>query len=90
MNDIMLTGAIKAHNFAHNVTQDMASRAKRVAKGEGEKGDVVQTVIIIGIFVIICVVVGTMITKAMSSQGTTLSNCISKVNTKAGCASFSK
>lgn len=84
MKDLMLMGAIKASNFA----DDMIDRGRRAAKGE--HGDVVQTVIIIGIFVIICVVVGTMITKAMESQGTKLSDCIGSVNTKDGCAAFSK
>lgn len=84
MKDMLLTGAIKAQYFA----EDMADRAVRAAKGEN--GDVVQTVIIIGIFVVICVVVGGMIMGAMKAQGTKLSQCISNVNTSTGCATFSK
>lgn len=84
MNDMLLTGYLQTKNFADNMTD----RAIRAAKGEN--GDVVQTVIIIGIFVIICVVVGGLITKAMKTQGTTLSNCIAKVNTTTGCSTFSK
>jgi hypothetical protein len=82
MKDMLLMGAIKTKNFA----DDMTDRAVRAAKGEN--GDVVQTVIIIGIFVIICVVVGTMITSAMKSQGSQLSKCISGVNNQAGCNNF--
>jgi hypothetical protein len=84
MKDMLLMGAIKARNFA----DDMADRAVRAAKGEN--GDVVQTVIIIGIFVVICVVVGGMIFKAMEAQGTKLSTCISGVNTSTGCSTFKK
>lgn len=84
MNDMLLMGAIKAKNFAENMTD----RAARAAKGEN--GDVVQTVIIIGIFVVICVVVGGMIFSAMESQGKKLSTCISGVNTSTGCSTFKK
>ena len=52
MKDMLLMGAIKTKNFADNMTE----RAMRASKGEN--GDVVQTVIIIGIFVVICVIVG--------------------------------
>lgn len=84
MNDMLLFGAIKAKNFADNMTD----RAVRAAKGE--QGDVVQTVIIIGIFVVICVVVGGMIMNSMKDQGTKLSDCISNVNKSTGCKTFSK
>lgn len=78
MKDMLLMGAIKTQNFAEN----MADRAARAAKGEN--GDVVQTVIIIGIFVVICVVVGGMIYNAMVSQGNKLSACIDGVNKQSG------
>ena len=81
---MLLGGAIKAQMFA----EDMANRAARAAKGEN--GDVVQTVIIIGIFVVICVVVGGMIFNAMEQQGNKLSECIGNVNTSTGCSSFKK
>lgn len=84
MKDMLLTGAIKAQYFA----EDMADRAVRAAKGEN--GDVVQTVIIIGIFVVICVVVGAMITNAMKTQGSKLSQCIAAVNNAAGCQTYGK
>jgi len=82
MKDMLLAGAIKAQHFA----EDMVSRAARAARGEN--GDVVQTVIIIGIFVVICVVVGGMIFNAMNAQGTKLSTCISNVNSSTGCNTF--
>lgn len=81
---MLLMGAIKTKNFADNMTE----RAMRASKGEN--GDVVQTVIIIGIFVVICVIVGGMILSAMRSQGESLSNCISSVNTTNGCSNYSK
>lgn len=84
MNDMLLAGAIKAQNFA----EDMTSRAFRAARNE--KGDVVQTIIIIGIFLVICVVVGGMIMAAMETQGKKLSDCISNVNNADGCNQFGK
>lgn len=84
MKDMLLMGAIKTKNFADNMTE----RASRAAKGEN--GDVVQTVIIIGIFVVICVIVGGMILNAMKTQGETLSKCIEGVNTTTGCSNYSK
>jgi len=87
MKDLMLNASVKTQMFA----ADSMRRARAVAKGESsERADVVQTVIIIGIFVIICVVVGTMITNAMKTQGTKLSTCISGVNTSTGCSQYSK
>lgn len=84
MKDMLLMGAIKTQNFAEN----MADRAARAAKGEN--GDVVQTVIIIGIFVVICVVVGGMIFSAMETQGSKLSKCIAGVNSSTGCSNTFK
>ncbi len=60
--------------------QNFVSRMKNVAslqKNNEENGDIVQTIIIIGIFVVICVVVGIMLTNAISSQASTVSACIS-------------
>lgn len=85
MKDMLLVGAIKTKNFA----DDMTDRAIRAAKGEN--GDIVQTIIIIGIMLVICVVVGAMITNAMKSQGTKLSQCIANVNggtASSGCKQF--
>jgi hypothetical protein len=82
MKDMLLKGAIHTQMFA----EDMANRAVRAAKGEN--GDVVQTVIIIGIFVVICVVVGGMIMGAMKAQGTKLSQCITNVNSSTGCTNY--
>jgi hypothetical protein len=87
MKDLMLSASVKAQMFA----ADAVSRARRVMKGEGaERADVVQTVIIIGIFVVICVIVGGLIMSAMRSQGTSLSSCIANVNKTSGCSNFSK
>lgn len=84
MKNMLLLGAIKAQNFAENMTD----RAARAAKGEN--GDVVQTVIIIGIFVVICVIVGGILLSSMEEQGNKLGNCIKGVNTKAGCTEFGR
>lgn len=84
MNDMLLAGAMKAQNFA----KDMTSRATKAT--QNEKGDVVQTIIIIGIFLVICVVVGGMIMTAMETQGQKLSNCIANVNSSTGCNQFGK
>ena len=87
MKDLMLRAAVNTQMWA----ADSVSRARSVLKGESsERADVVQTVIIIGIFVVICVIVGGMILAAMKSQGTKLSNCIAGVNTSTGCTEYSK
>lgn len=76
MKDLMLSASVKAQMFA----TDLASRARSAVKGDNsERGDVVQTVIIIGIFVVICVVVGGLLMSAMETQGKSLSNCIKGV-----------
>jgi hypothetical protein len=85
MNDLILRATAKAQA----ATSTSVNRARSVMKGESsERGDVVQTVIIIGIFVIICVLVGAAITAAMRSQAQTLSTCIAGVNKSAGCAAY--
>jgi flagellar basal body-associated protein FliL len=57
------------------VSRIKAAQASRVNREEN--ADIVQTIIIIGIFVVICIVAGAMITSAISSQASQVSNCIS-------------
>ena len=79
MNDLMLKGAIALDNARNRVT-DVYSNRK-------ENGDIVQTIIIIAMFVLVCVVVGGILYNAITSQANTVSNCITNVNS-GKCSNF--
>lgn len=83
MNDILLRKSIQAQHFA----DDMVARAHKAMTSE--RGDIVQTVIVIGILVVAAVVVGGIIFAALKSQAGTLGKCIEQVNASAGaCTKF--
>lgn len=87
MSDFMLKGAVKAQNFMF----EAFDRTRAAVKGGAERGDVVQNVIMIGIFVIACVVLGGFLISSLSQQGEKLSQCISGVNTvTTACSQFNK
>lgn len=46
------------------------------ATREDESGDIVQTILIIAVFVAIVIVVGNLLYKAISKKGTDVSSCI--------------
>lgn len=79
MNDLLLKGAIALDSARNKVTDLYASR--------NERGDIVQTIIIIAMFVLICVVVGTILYDAIFSQAETVGDCITNVNSGA-CTDF--
>lgn len=87
MSDFMLKGAVNAQNFMY----EAFDRTRAAVKGEAERGDVVQNVIMIGIFVIACVIIGGFLINSLSAQGTKLSKCISGVNSvSTACSQFKK
>lgn len=79
MNDVMLKGVIALNNARSRVTDAYSSRK--------ENGDIVQTIIIIAMFVLVCVVVGGILYDAITSQANTVSNCITNVNA-GDCSDF--
>ena len=72
MKDVMLRGAI-ALDTARNRVLD-------VYRNRDERGDIVQTIIIIAMFVLICVVVGGILMTAIQGQAEKVGDCISDVN----------
>lgn len=58
---------------------DTVANAGKLAKRE-ERGDIVQTILIIAIFVVIVVVVGNLLYKSINSAATKTSGCINKAS----------
>lgn len=82
MKHSLLTASVKATLFRDRLINTVRS----TFNGE-EDGDIVQTVIIIAAFVVICVFVGGLLYAAISKQATKTSNCITSVN-QTSCADF--
>jgi len=72
MNELLLRGAIALSNSRRRVTDVWDDRK--------EQGDIVQTIIIIAMFVLVCVVVGKILYTAITGQANKVSNCITNVN----------
>lgn len=81
MNDFMLRGYIAADN-ARTRLIDGARRGAR-----GESGDIVQVIIIIAMFVLICMVVGGILMKAINGQAEKVGDCIANSNS-GQCTNF--
>jgi len=83
MSDLILrasVGAVAAKDRLVNKVRSMAA---------GESGDIVQTIIIIAMFVLICVVVGGILINAIQGQANKVGDCISNVN-GGKCTDFGK
>jgi hypothetical protein len=81
MNDLILKGAVK---------MDMARmRVMDRATNRNENGDIVQTIIIIAMFVLICMVVGGILMTAINGQADKVGECISNSNS-GKCTDFKK
>ena len=79
MNDLLLKGAIKIDSVRQSVLNRMDNR--------NENGDIVQTIIIIAMFVLICMVVGGILMNAISQQANTVGDCIKNANS-GSCNNF--
>jgi len=81
MNDLILKGAVK---------MDMARmRVMDRTTNRNENGDIVQTIIIIAMFVLICMVVGGILMTAINGQADKVGECISNSNS-GKCTDFKK
>lgn len=83
MNDLLLRGAVgitTAGNRAADAVKGRYSDAR-------ENGDIVQTIIIIAMFVLICVIVGGILMTAIQGQADKVGDCISNANSGA-CNDF--
>lgn len=79
-NDFLLRGAVKAQMAKHRITEGR----------DGERGDIVQTILIIALLLVIVIAVFAVLTPAIQGQGKNVGDCITKANTKAGCTTFNK
>lgn len=82
MNNLLLKGLINANLARTSFLDNLKARR--------EQGGIVEVIIIIAIFVLICVVVGGILYAAITAQANKVSDCISNVNAAANCSSFSK
>jgi hypothetical protein len=81
MNDLILKGAVKMDMARMRVADRIANR--------NENGDIVQTIIIIAMFVLICMVVGGILMAAINDQADKVGECISNSNS-GKCTDFKK
>ncbi len=79
MKDLLLKATVNA---------DLAGkRFISRATQKNEDGDIVQTIIIIAMFVLICVVVGGILINAINGQASKVGDCIENVN-NGSCTDF--
>jgi hypothetical protein len=84
MNDLILKGAARMSTYRAIIADDLQSR-----KARAESGDIVQTIIIIAMFVLICMVVGGILYTAINGQATKVGDCITNSNS-GKCTNFKK
>jgi uncharacterized membrane protein len=79
MNDLFIKGWVAADAARGRVMNNLSDRR--------ESGDIVQVIIIIAMFVLVCMVVGGVITTAIKGQGNKVAKCIGESN-KGTCTDF--
>lgn len=79
MKDLLLKASVNADLARQRVIARATQRE--------ENGDIVQTIIIIAMFVLICMVVGGILFNAIQSQANTVGECIENANAGA-CNNF--
>ena len=72
MKDLLLKASVNADLARQRVIARATQRE--------ENGDIVQTIIIIAMFVLICMVVGGILFNAIQNQANTVSECIQNAN----------
>lgn len=82
MSELMLKGWVRAANARTAFVESFEGRKERA-----EAGDIVQTIIIIAMFVLICMVVGGILYKAINGQATKVGDCITNSNS-GKCTNF--
>lgn len=81
MNDLLLKGWVKADIARKSFFDNLSERR--------ESGDIVQTIIIIAMFVLIVVVVGNILYEAINGQAVKVGECIENPNNAGNCRDFS-
>lgn len=86
MSELILNASVKAGMLKDRIITGAIDRARNVK----ENGDIVQTIIIIALFVLICVVVGGILYTAIQGQANNVGKCISGGGKGTGCTNYSK
>lgn len=87
MKDTLLKGAVNAQIAMRDTASRARSLMSREGRNEMERGDIVQTIIIIAMFVLICMVVGGILINAIEGQAEKVGDCIENSNSGA-CRDF--
>lgn len=82
MKDLILKASVGADMARRNFINKLSSMSKN------EDGDIVQTILIIAGFVLICVIVLAILNNAIGTQATKVGSCISGAGTTGACSSF--
>ena len=80
MKDTLLRGVVNAELAVRDTVSRARALANRESRAEMERGDIVQTIIIIAMFVLICMVVGGILINAIQGQAEKVGNCIENSN----------
>jgi hypothetical protein len=82
MKDLILKASVSA-----DIAKDrFVSKVRSMANGES--GDIVQTILIIAMFVLIVVVVGGILYTAISGQASKVGTCIAGGGQTSGCTDY--
>ena len=84
MSEFILKASVKADMLKDRIITRAVDRARDVR----ENGDIVQTIIIIALFVLICVVVGGILYNAINSQATKVGSCITGGGKGGACTDY--
>lgn len=90
MNDFLLKSSMKVADVRDAGMRKVSTGVDALGnryRTSRENGDIVQTVIIIAMFVLICIIVGKLLTDAIQGQGEKVADCIENVN-NGSCANF--
>lgn len=85
MENSILKGSVALENsFA-----TARNKLHNIASGRAESGDIVQTIIIIAMFVIICVTVGFILMNSINGQAEKVGDCITNIQS-GNCTDYNK
>ena len=79
----MLTMAVYAYAMATHLTETVTEGYRRRLADARERGDIVSTLVLVGIFVIMAAGIGTILWKVVLAKANNVSNC---VNSASSCS----
>lgn len=74
------------------ITKNRLTNRLGLLRGQNEEGaDIVQTILIIAMFVVVCIIVGTLVMNAITDQATDAADCIKNANqiNNGACTNYS-